>query len=85
MFSIIIAYKNKEYKTVSFVKLGLDGNETAMSYIVFFFFFFFFECCKELSFFEKIGYPRFKAIVKNIIFVLTIYLQVYMLKLANLS
>lgn len=36
MFSIIIAYKNKEYKTVRFVKLGLDGNETAMSYIVFF-------------------------------------------------
>lgn len=82
MVSIIIAYKNKEYKTVSFVKLGLDGNETAMSYIVFFFFF---ECCKELSFFDKMGYPRFKAIVKNIIFVLTIYLQVYMLKLANLS
>lgn len=79
MFSIIIAYKNKEYKTVSFVKLGLDGNETAMSCTAFF------ECCKELSFFDKIGYPRFKAIVKNIIFVLTIYLQVYMLKLANLS
>ena len=50
MFSIIIAYKNKEYKTVRFVKLGLDGNETSMSYIVFF------ECCKELSFFDKIGY-----------------------------
>lgn len=83
MVSIIISYKNEEYKTVRFVKLGLDGNETAMSYIVFFFFFF--ECCKELSFFDKIGYPRFKAIVKNIIFVLTINLQVYMLKLANLS
>ena len=80
MVSIIISYKNEEYKTVRFVKLGLDGNETAMSYIVFFF-----ECCKELSFFDKIGYPRFKAIVKNIIFALTIYLQVYMLKLANLS
>lgn len=78
MVSFIIAYKNKEYKTVRFVKLGLDGNETAMSYIVFF------ECCKELSFFDKIGYPRFKAIVKNIVFVLIIYLQVYMLKLANL-
>lgn len=37
MFSIIIAYKNKEYKTVRFVKLGLDGNETAMSCTVFFF------------------------------------------------
>lgn len=79
MVYFIISYKNEEYKTVRFVKLGLDGNETAMSYI------FFFECCKELSFFDKIGYPRFKAIVKNIIFVLTIYLQVYMLKLANLS
>ncbi len=81
MFSIIIAYKNKEYKTVRFVKLGLDGNETAMSCTVFFFF----ECCKELSFFDKMGYPRFKAIVKNIIFVLTINLQVNLLKLANLS
>ena len=79
MVSIIIAYKNKEYKTVSFVKLGLDGNETSMSYIAFF------EYCNELSFFDKMEYPRFKAIVKNIIFVLTIYLQVYMLKLANLS
>lgn len=79
MVYFIISYKNKEYKTVRFVKLGLDGNETAMSYIAFF------ECFKELSFFDKIGYPRFKAIVKNIIFVLIIYLQVYMLKLANLS
>lgn len=35
MASFIIAYKNKEYKTVRFVKLGPDGNETAMSYIVF--------------------------------------------------
>lgn len=50
MFSIIIAYKNKEYKTVRFVKFGLDGNETAMSCTTFF------ECCKELSFFDKIGY-----------------------------
>lgn len=79
MVSIIISYKNEEYKTVRFVKLGLDGNETAMSCTTFF------ECCKELSFFDKMEYPRFKAIVKNIIFVLTIYLQVYMLKLANLS
>lgn len=78
MFSIIIAYKNEEYKTVRFVKLGLDGNETSMSCTAFF------ECCKKLSFFDKMEYPRFKAIVKNIIFVLTIYLQVYMLKLANL-
>ena len=79
MVSIIIAYNNEEYKTVRFVKLGLDGNETAMSCTAFF------ECCKELSFFDKIGYPRFKAIVKNIIFVLTMYLQVNVLKLANLS
>ena len=79
MVSIIIAYKNKEYKTVRFVKLGLDGKETAMSCTAFF------ECCKELSFFDKMGYPRFKAIVKKNIFVLTIYVQVNMLKLANLS
>lgn len=79
MFSIIIAYKNKEYKTVRFVKPDPDSNETSMSYIVFF------ECCKELSFFDKIGYPRFKAIVKNIVFVLIIYLQVCVLKLANMS
>lgn len=76
---IIIAYKNKEYKTVRFVWSDLDGNETSMSYIAFF------EYCKELSFFDKIEYPRFKAIVKNIVFVLTIYLQVRMLKLANMS
>lgn len=79
MVYFIISYKNEEYKTVRFVKLGLDGNETAMSYIAFF------ECCKELSFFDKMEYPRFKAIVKNIIFVLTINLQVNLLKLANLS
>ncbi len=36
MVYFIISYKNKEYKTVRFVKLGLDGNETAMSYIAFF-------------------------------------------------
>ena len=36
MFSIIIAYKNKEYKTVRSVKPDFDGNETSMSYIVFF-------------------------------------------------
>ncbi len=79
MFSIIIAYKNKEYKTVRFVKTDLDGNETSMSYIAFF------ECCNELSFFDKIKHPRFKAIVKNIVFVLIIYLQVCVLKLANMS
>ena len=79
MVSIIIAYKNKEYKTVRFVWSDPDGNETAMSYIAFF------ECCKELSFFDKIEYPRFKAIVKKIVFVLIIYLQVCLLKLANLS
>ena len=79
MFSIIIAYKNKEYKTVRFVWSDPDGNETSMSYIVFF------EYCNELSFFDKIGYPRFKAIVKNIVFVLIIYLQVCVLKLANMS
>lgn len=79
MFSIIIAYKNKEYKTVRFVKSDPDSNETSMSYIAFF------ECCNELSFFDKIKHPRFKAIVKNIVFVLTIYLQDCRLKLANLS
>ena len=79
MFSIIIAYKNKEYKTVRFVKSDPDSNETAISCTAFF------ECCKELSFFDKIGYPRFKAIVKNIVFVLIIYLQVCVLKLANMS
>lgn len=79
MFSIIIAYKNKEYKTVRFVWSDPDSNETAISCTAFF------ECCNELSFFDKIGYPRFKAIVKNIVFVLIIYLQVRMLKLANLS
>lgn len=79
MFSIIIAYKNKEYKTVRFVWSDPDGNETAMSCITFF------ECCNELSFFDKIKHPRFKAIVKNIVFVLTIYLQDCRLKLANLS
>lgn len=36
MVYFIISYKNEEYKTVRFVKLGLDGNETSMSYIVFF-------------------------------------------------
>ena len=77
MVYFIISYKNKEYKTVRFV--NLDGNETAMSCTAFF------ECCKELSFFDKMKYPRFKAIVKNIIFVLTINLQVDLLELANLS
>ena len=79
MFSIIIAYKNKEYKTVRFVWSDPDGNETAISCTAFF------ECCNELSFFGKIGYPRFKAIVKNIVFVLIISLQVCVLKLANMS
>lgn len=36
MVSFIIAYKNKEYKTVGFVKPDPDGNETAMSCIAFF-------------------------------------------------